>query len=74
MKLKIKHYRIYRGLSVKALSKRIGISAGYISDIENNKKICSLPMLELIAMALDVCIRDLIECSNLTCTCHTKEE
>lgn len=56
---RISYWRRRRGLSSEALAYENDISKGYMSDLENGKKLPSLSMLNKIAGALDVDIRDL---------------
>lgn len=48
-----------RGLTAERLAYENGVSKGYLSDIENGKKLPSLKMLEKIAKALKVDIKEL---------------
>ena len=57
----IKIYRKYRGLKSKELAGKVGISAAYLSEIENRKKDGTLKTCASIAKALDVDIDDLVE-------------
>ena len=57
----IKIYRKYRGLKSKELAEKVGISAAYLSEIENRKKDGTLKTCAAIAKALDVDIDDLVE-------------
>ncbi|MBU3208499.1 helix-turn-helix domain-containing protein [Clostridium algidicarnis] len=53
-KLKIKEYRIKRGLTQKELACKIGISQNYLSQLENNRYDIKLSMLFKIAKELKV--------------------
>jgi transcriptional regulator with XRE-family HTH domain len=58
----IKKIRESRGLSMNALSKQSGISVGYLSDLEKNKK--SNPTKELLdklASALNISTQELLD-------------
>lgn len=57
---RISELRRKRGLTSEKLSYENGISKGYLSDIENGKKLPSLKMLHTIAQALEVDIKDLL--------------
>lgn len=58
----IKKIRELRGFSINALAKLCNVSAGYISDLEKNKKQNpSTDLLERIAIALDVKVQDLFD-------------
>lgn len=52
--LKIKDVRIDKKLSQNALAKMVGMSQGYLSELESNKKSPTLRQLCKIAEALDV--------------------
>ena len=56
---KIAMHRQKRKLTSEQLAYQFGISKGYLSDIENGKRLPSLQMLEKIAQALKVDIREL---------------
>ncbi len=56
---KISDIRRKRGMTSEKLAYENGISKGYMSDIENGKKLPSLNMLNQIARALNVDIKDL---------------
>ncbi len=51
--------RRQRGLTSERLAYENGISKGYLSDIENGKRLPSLKLLEKIARAMNVGLRDL---------------
>jgi ribosome-binding protein aMBF1 (putative translation factor) len=55
----IRVWREYRGISVRALAAQLGMSAGYLSDIETGKKEGSIETLRAIARELGVSIDDL---------------
>ena len=53
-KNKIKEYRIKRGLTLKEVAEKCGISAGYLCHLEKgNRDNPSTEVMENIAMALD---------------------
>ena len=56
---RISEYRHARGMTSEKLAYENDLSKGYLSDIENGKKLPSLKVLEKIAKALKVDIRDL---------------
>lgn len=62
--LRIKNTRIKRGLSVKELSQKAGISIKFLYDIENGKKGCSAEVLLKIATVLNVSCDFLMTGSN----------
>lgn len=57
--LRVREYRVLRGLSVRALAAAAGVSASFISQLENDKTDVSIPVLIRIASALSVGIGDL---------------
>jgi transcriptional regulator with XRE-family HTH domain len=65
--LLIKHYRIYRGLSQHELAAKVGISQGYLSELEKNMKSPTVRMLYAIANALEICPKELLECHCKEC-------
>lgn len=60
-RLKIKEIRIQKGIYQKDLSDKIGISANYLSELENNKFDIRLGLLLKIAKELNVDVKDLYE-------------
>lgn len=56
----VKVYREHRGLRAGELAEKVGISQGYLSEIEAGKKPGSLSVLQRIAKALDVELDDLV--------------
>ncbi len=56
---KISAFRRKRGLTSEQLAYENQISKGYLSEIENGKKLPSLTVLEKIAKALGVDIKEL---------------
>lgn len=56
----VRVYRSFRGLSVKALAERVGISPAYLSQIENGSREGKITVYGNIAAALNVTIDDLI--------------
>lgn len=62
MGLKIKIARIKKGIKVKELAKKVGISYQYLSDIERGKYTnISLKLLKNIAKELDLKVSDIID-------------
>ncbi len=57
---RITKVRSERGLTAEKLAYENGISKGYLSELENGLRLPSLKMLEKIAHALDVDIKDLL--------------
>ena len=56
----VRVFRNYRGLTLDALADAVGLSKGYLSDIENGKKPGSVKTLNRIAAALGVEIGNLV--------------
>ncbi len=57
----ISRVRRERGLSSEQLAYQNGISKGYMSDIENGKRLPSLKMLSKIAKILHVPVKEFFE-------------
>lgn len=55
----IKVWRNYRGLSQQQLAGAIGISTGYLSQLEKNKRTGTMEVLLSIAKALDITLDDI---------------
>ena len=55
----LKQIRQEKGMTLKRLSERSGVSTSHISDIENNFKMPSLIVTVKLAKALDVGVTDL---------------
>lgn len=55
----IRIWREYRGLSARELAGLLGCSAGYLSDLEQGKKVGSVDMLRAIARALKTTVDEL---------------
>ena len=55
----LKQIRQEKGMTLKKLSERSGVSTSHISDIENNYKMPSLIVVVKLAKALDVGVADL---------------
>jgi transcriptional regulator with XRE-family HTH domain len=58
---KIKSLRIEKGLSQEALSFKANIDRTYMPGIENGKRNVSLIIIEKLAIALEVDIKDLFK-------------
>jgi transcriptional regulator with XRE-family HTH domain len=56
---KISQIRRGKGMTSERLAYEKGISKGYLSDLENGKRLPSLKILERIAKALGVTLREL---------------
>lgn len=59
--LRISELRKLKGLTMEKLAYEMGISKGYLSDVENGNKIPSVEMLERIAKELNVDIVDIFK-------------
>lgn len=57
---RLRTWRKYRGLTMKALAEKAGLSQPYLSDIENGKADGSISAMKALAAALDVGIDDLV--------------
>ena len=57
----IRVYRELRGLSARELADKTGISAAFLSEIENGKKEGGVSTLKKISQALGVTIDDLVD-------------
>lgn len=55
---RLKRARRRKGISLESFSKEQGFSLGYLSDIENGKRLPTIEMLDRIARALKFRIRD----------------
>lgn len=64
----IKKIRIQKGLTQKQLALKAGMSQNFLSEVERNKKDITLSMLDKISKALDVCPKDLFDCTD--CSRH----
>jgi transcriptional regulator with XRE-family HTH domain len=53
MKLRVRHLRQSRGLTIEHLAQMAGISKGFLSQIETDKRQPSAETLEALAEALD---------------------
>lgn len=61
VKIKIWEIRNKKGMSLRELSKRTGISLGALNNYENGKREITIQKLEIIAQALECKIVDLFE-------------
>ncbi len=55
----LRAWRRHRGLTLDALAARVGVSKGYLSQIENGRKSGTLDLVRRLAAALDVTLDDL---------------
>jgi transcriptional regulator with XRE-family HTH domain len=60
MAVLLRHWRERRGLSVRKLAERAGVGLVTVSRIENGHMSPTVAMLEKLARALGVTVRDLI--------------
>jgi transcriptional regulator with XRE-family HTH domain len=58
---KLKKIRISKGLSLARLASKIGVNSSHVCNIENNKRGCSLEMLQAIVQALSISVEDIWE-------------
>ena len=56
----LRAWRQSRGFTLESLSKRVGVSKSYLSQIENNRKPGSLNLYRQISVVLNVAVDDLI--------------
>lgn len=61
MNLRLREYRKQAGLTLDQLGAKVGMSKGYLSDIENGKKDPSMAALRDIAYALSASASDLMD-------------
>ena len=60
----LRAWRLYRGLTLDVLAERIGVSKGYLSQIEKGRKPGTLGVFRRVAEALDVSIDDVAGWEN----------
>lgn len=58
--LRIKHLRSQKGLSLKQLSEKCGLSSSYLNEIEKSKKLPKMEKLALLAESLEVDLEQLL--------------
>jgi len=56
----LKKTRLIYGMTAKELATELGLSASYLSEIENNKKVPSLDILSMYASVFDMKVSSLI--------------
>lgn len=64
IKMNIKEIREQKGITVRELSSRCGISVGALSRYENVQRSPTLEQLQKIAIALGVKITELFDCEE----------
>ena len=57
----IKEERKKKDMKAKELAEKVGISASYLSEVENDKQHPSLKMLQRIAVSLGTKVEDLLK-------------
>ena len=57
---RLKELRRARDFTLKELAARTGLSVSYLSDLERGRTMPPLPTLELLAMALEISVLDLL--------------
>ena len=57
----LRAWRQCRGFTLESLAERVGVSKGYLSQIENGRKPGTLGILRRISIVLSVAIDDLVE-------------
>jgi transcriptional regulator with XRE-family HTH domain len=66
MSILLRHWRVKRGYSVRALAQRAGVGYVTIVRIENDQTSPTVAMLEKLAIALDINLRDFFPPSRTT--------
>lgn len=66
MKLRVRELREAKGLTVEQLADRVGISKGYLSEIERGVKVVNSRRLDQLAAALDCKPNDLLADQKLS--------
>jgi DNA-binding Xre family transcriptional regulator len=56
----IKVWRVHRGLTQRELAEATGLTASYLSQLENNRRVGTIEALTAVARALSVSLDDLI--------------
>ena len=59
--LRLRQLRQERSLTQLRMAIEFGIDRSYISDVERGRKAISLPMLEVIALGMNVSLSELLE-------------
>jgi transcriptional regulator with XRE-family HTH domain len=59
--LRLRQLRQQRGWTQVVMSEKVGIDRSYISDMERGKKNVCLPTLEVLALAFEVTISQLLK-------------
>ena len=57
---RLKDLRQERELTQVSMARRFGIDRSFISDVERGRKSMSLPMLEVVALGLNLSLSDLL--------------
>ncbi len=57
---RLKGLRHERDLTQVSMARRFGIDRSFISDVERGRKSISLPMLEIVALGLNISLSDLL--------------
>ena len=57
---RLKGLRNERDLTQISMARRFGIDRSFISDVERGRKSMSLPMLEVVALGLNLSLSDLL--------------
>lgn len=56
--------RLMHGLTLEELAKRIGISRGYLNQIELGRRKCSIMILSKMASIFDLSVSDILDSSG----------
>ena len=62
----VKELRTEKGITLKELSRRSGVSTTHINDVENNKNHPTVYTLYLLSIALDVEFTDMFTVSDIS--------
>lgn len=65
MQLRIKDLRKERGWTIEQLGQMVGLSRGFLSEVENGKKNLSTPMMEAVAAAFEVGVTELFDAGEI---------
>jgi DNA-binding XRE family transcriptional regulator len=59
--VRLRELRLERNLTQLCMAVEFGIDRSYISDIERGRKAISLPMLEILALGLNLTLSELLQ-------------
>ena len=64
VRFKMRDQRLLKMLTLEELAEKVGVSQGFLSDVENGNKVPSLAVACKIATALGCTLNDIIECEK----------